>query len=166
MLFEPSEVHWYGSFGFSGPAAGAGHGLPSEDGSAAFGFFGNSQFGGAHFGGISSHSSTPAPTLVGPAGGLQFDLVWDSSVAHAPKGFQAAIVSAALAYTKLYSDDIVIKIRVGYGEVNGQRLDSNALGETETNYKLVSFATVTGALAGDNYPLTLASNEPSSARST
>ena len=164
MLFEPSEVHWYGSFGFSGPSLGAGHGLPPDDTSAAFGFFGNMQFSGGHFGGMTPHSSTPAPTLVGPAGGLQFDLVWDPSVAHAPKGFQQAVVSAALAYTKLYSDDIVIKIRVGYGEVNGQRLDSGALGETENNYKLVSYATVAGALAGDNYPLTLASNEPTTAQ--
>ena len=164
MLFEPSEVHWYGSFGFSSPLLGAGHGLPPDDGSAAFGFFGNPQFSGGHFGGMTSHSSTPAPTLVGPAGGLQFDLVWDPSVAHAPKGFEKAVVTAALAYTKLFSDDIVIKIRVGYGEVNGQRLDSGALGESETNYKLVSYATVSGALAGDNYPLTLAGNEPMTAQ--
>ncbi|HKF62664.1 MAG TPA: hypothetical protein VKB42_14955, partial [Dongiaceae bacterium] len=112
------------------------------------------------FGGITPHSSTPAPTLVGPAGGLQFDLVWDPSVADAPKGFQQAIVNAALSYTKLFSDDIVIKIRVGYGEVAGSKLDAGALGESESNYMLVSYATVAGALAGDNYPLTLARNEP------
>jgi hypothetical protein len=164
MLFEPSEVHWYGSFGFSGPSLGAGHGLPPDDTSAAFGFFGNTQFSGGHFGGMTPHSSTPAPTLVGPAGGLQIDLVWDPSVAHAPKGFEKAVVTAALAYTKLFSDDIVIKIRVGYGEVNGQRLDSGALGESESNYKLVSYTTVAGALAGDNYPLTLAGNEPMTAQ--
>ena len=83
MLFEPSEVHWYGSFGFSGPSPGAGDGLPALDG-AALGFFGNMHFSWGGFGGMTMHSSTPAPTLVGPAGGLQFDLVWDPSVAHAP----------------------------------------------------------------------------------
>jgi hypothetical protein len=164
MLFEPSEVHWYGSFGFSGPSLGAGHGLPPQDGFAGFGFFGNMQFSGGHFGGMNTHPSTPAPTLVGPAGGLQFDLVWDPSVAHAPKGFQQAVINAALSYTKLFSDDIVIKIRVGYGEVNGSKLDRNALGESESNYKLVSYGTVIGALAGDNYPLTLATNEPTTAQ--
>ena len=164
MLFEPSEVHWYGSFGFSGPSLGAGHGLPGLDSTAALGFFGNMHFSGGGFGGFTTHSSTPAPTLVGAAGGLQIDLVWDPSVAHAPKGFQAAIVTAATNYTKLFSDDIVIKIRVGYGEVNGSKLDPGALGESENNYKLVSYATVAGALAGDTYPLTLARNEPTTAQ--
>ena len=161
MLFEQSEVHWYGSFGFSGPSLAAGHGLPAW---FPAWFFGNMHFSGSQFGGFTTHSSTPAPTLVGPAGGLQFDLVWDPSVAHAPKGFQQAIVAAATSYTKLFSDDIVVKIRVGYGEVNGSRLDSSALGESESNYELVSYATVAGALAGDNYPLTLAGNEPTSAQ--
>ena len=164
MLFDQSEVHWYGSFGFSGPSLGAGHGLPALDGAAALGFFGNMHFSGGGFGGIGMHSSTPAPTLVGPAGGLQFDLVWDPSVAHAPKGFQQAVINAALSYTKLFSDDIVIKIRVGYGEVAGSKLDAGALGESESNYMLVSYATVAGALAGDNYPLTLARNEPTTAQ--
>jgi hypothetical protein len=122
------------------------------------------QFFGSHFGGFTTHSSTPAPTLAGPAGGLQFDLVWDPSVAHAPKGFQQAVINAALSYTGLFSDDIVVKIGVGYGEVNGSRLDSSALGESENNYKLVSYSTVSSALAGDNYPLTLAGNEPTSAQ--
>ena len=164
MLFEPSEVHWYGSFGFSGPSLGGGHGLPALDGAAALGFFGNMHFSGGGFGGMTMHSSTPAPTLVGPAGGLQFDLVWDPSVAHAPKGFQQAVINAALSYTKLFSDDIVIKIRVGYGEVAGSKLDAGALGESESNDMLVSYATVAGALAGDNYPLTLARNEPTTAQ--
>src|SRR5215469_1704525 len=125
MLFEPSEVHWHGSFGFSGLSLGAGHDGSALDGAASFGFFGNMQFSGGH-GGFTTHSSTPAPTLVGAPGGLQINLVWDPSVAHAPKGFQQAVVAAATSYTQLFSDDIVIKIRVGYGEVNGSKLDPGA----------------------------------------
>jgi hypothetical protein len=43
----------------------------------------------------STISSAPPPTLVGSSNGLQIDLVWDSSVAHAPKGFMQAIIDAA-----------------------------------------------------------------------
>src|SRR5581483_6330567 len=82
-------------------------------------------FGGHFFtGGGFGFSSTPTPTVVGPAGGLQIDLIWDSSVAHAPAGFKQAVINAATEYTTLYSDDVVIRIKVGYGEVNGSRLAS------------------------------------------
>src|SRR5574337_1944402 len=36
-----------------------------------------------------------SPTLAGSSTGLQFDLVWDSSVASAPSGFQSAVIGAA-----------------------------------------------------------------------
>src|SRR5947209_17054230 len=40
-------------------------------------------------------SSVPPPTLVGTAGGLQFKLIWDASVASAPTGFMNAAITAA-----------------------------------------------------------------------
>jgi hypothetical protein len=41
--------------------------------------------------------SRPAPTLVGSATGLQFDLIWASSVANAPRVFMQAIAAAVVA---------------------------------------------------------------------
>src|SRR6516225_9699882 len=77
-------------------------------------------------------SSAPAPTMVGSAGGLQINLIWDSSVASAPAGFMQAAVAAAQLYTNEFSNPEVINIQVGYGEVAGQRLPSGALAASES----------------------------------
>ena len=102
--------------------------------------------------------------MVGPSDGLQIDLIWDSSVARAPAGFQHSVVAAATYYTTLYSDDVAIKIRVGYGEVNGSRLTSADIGESESNAYLFSYSTVAGAMSGDDYPPSEAANAPTSAQ--
>jgi hypothetical protein len=57
--------------------------------------------------------------LVGPSGGLQFHLVWDSSVASAPSAFKGAVETAAGYYSQTYSNDEVINIDVGWGEADG-----------------------------------------------
>ena len=92
-------------------------------------------------------SSPPAPTLVGSSSGLQIDLIWDSSVAKAPSGFMQAIIDAAQYYTTLFSNQEVINIDVGYGEIGGSSLASNALGESESYGYLTNYSTVTDALA-------------------
>ncbi len=108
----------------------------------------------------SSSGTTPAPTLVGAAGGLRFDLIWDSSVALAPAGFVQDIDSAAQYLSTLFSTPEVVNIHVGYGEINGSPLASGALGESESVGVLTNFSTVTGALEKDGYAFA-ASNEPS-----
>jgi hypothetical protein len=112
----------------------------------------------------SNNSSAPAPTLVGAAGGLQFDLIWDSSVAKAPAAFESAIIAAAKYYTTLFSNDEVINIDVGYGEIGGSPLGSGALGESESYGYLTNYATVAHALDKDNYAPSSASNEPTNAQ--
>jgi hypothetical protein len=128
-------------------------------------FFGHFNPFAGHFfnGGGFGYSAVPAPTVVGPADGLQIDLIWDSSVAHAPAGFKPAIIAAATEYTTLYSDDVVIRIRVGYGEVNGSRLGSGDAGASESNGSVFGYATVVGALGGDAYPPAPAANALASA---
>lgn len=127
-------------------------------------------YGAAARGTITSHttastsSAPPAPTLVGSAGGFQIDLVWDSSVAKAPSGFTAAIIAAATYYTTLFSNDEVINIDVGYGEIDGSSLASNALGESESYGYLTNYTTIKNALAHDNDPLQVASNEPTTSQ--
>lgn len=111
----------------------------------------------------SSGVATPAPSLVGSTGGLQFDLVWDPSVASAPSGFMQAVKSAAQTIASLFSTREVINIDVGYGEIAGSRLGSGALGESESYGYLANYAAVTNPLRGDGYGF-IASNEPTTAQ--
>ena len=108
-------------------------------------------------------SSTPAPTVVGSSTGLQFDLIWDSSVASAPTGFTGAVIAAAQTLAADFTTREVVNIHVGYNEIAGSALGSGALGESESYGYLVSGATAMSALAakGDSFP---ASNEPASAQ--
>jgi hypothetical protein len=104
-------------------------------------------------------NSPPPPTLVGPSNGLQFDLVWDPSIANAPRGFVQAIVDAAKTYSKLFSNKEVITIDVGYGEIAGTPMAPYALGESESFGYLTDYPTVTSALTHDGFGFT-ATNEP------
>jgi hypothetical protein len=120
-------------------------------------------------GGSSTHSltffrfgGTPAPTLVGSAGGLQFNLIWDSSVASAPAGFESAAIYAATLYTQYYSNPEVINVHIGYGEVDGYRLGQGALGESMSYGYLDSYSQVLSELKGDAGSSTWAAQADSS----
>ena len=77
-----------------------------------------------------SAGSMPASTLVGAAGGLRIDLIWDASVALAPTGFRKAIVAAAEALVAGISTNERINIDVGYGEINNGTLAPDDLGSS------------------------------------
>ncbi len=109
--------------------------------------------------GTDTTSSPPAPTLVGSANGLQFDLIWDSSVANAPTGFTQAIIDAAKYYTTLFSNKEVINIDVGYGEIAGGQLAASDVGESASFIYLTDYQTVTTALSNDGFSFS-AANEP------
>lgn len=157
-------------------AASLGHGGSSYDGSSlgpeyvmndagdvslAYGASSHSGSTGSTTG--STHSSAPAATLVGSSNGLEIDLIWDSSVANAPSGFTQAVIDAAEYYTTLFSTKEVINIEVGWGEIGGSTLASNALGESESLGYLTNYATVTNALEKDGYTFS-ATNEPTTAQ--
>ncbi len=133
--------------------------LMNDAGNVAPVFAASTHSGSTGAGSSSTNSSTPAPTLVGSSSGLQIDLIWDSSVAKAPSGFMQAIVDAALYYTTLFSNHEVINIDVGYGEIGGSSLASNALGESESYGYLTNYSTVTAALTQDGFTFS-ATNEP------
>jgi hypothetical protein len=103
--------------------------------------------------------SLPAQTLVGSPNGLQFDLIWDSSVAGAPPGFIQAVVDAAKLYSSIFSNKAVISIDVGYGEIGGTTLPAYALGASNPLGYLFDYNTVTGALSQDGFKFA-AANEP------
>jgi hypothetical protein len=100
---------------------------------------------------------------------MQINIIYDPSVAIAPAGFTTAITDAVNYLDKLFTNPISITIDVGYGEVNGFQLGSNALGES---YYPVSepetYSAVVSALKAENAPgaSTLPSNSPFSANYT
>ena len=99
-----------------------------------------------------SPSPPPSPTnstLVGPAGGLQIDLVWDVSVSSAPSGFTSAAIAAATEYTTMFSNPETITINVGYGEVGGSALYSGNLAQSQFYGTYETYASVHSALLGD-----------------
>jgi hypothetical protein len=111
---------------------------------------------GGGSGGSTGGGGTPTPTptttsstLVGTSGGLQFNLVWDSSVASAPSGFKNAAIAAATQYTQLYSNAEVININVGYGEVNGSSLGSGSLAASMSTGYYENYSQVVAGLKRD-----------------
>jgi hypothetical protein len=109
-----------------------------------------------------SSTSAPAPSLVtSSSSSLQIELVWDKSVSSAPSGFESAVISAVsgLVADITTSAKTILYLSVGWGEIAGTALASNALGESESYGYLTNYSTVTSALAkhGDTFS---ASNEP------
>lgn len=49
---------------------------------------------------------------------MNINLIWDSSVANAPAGFEAAIEYAAQYLDSVIADNITVNIRVGWGETD------------------------------------------------
>jgi len=99
-------------------------------------------------GGTTTPPPPPAGTLVGSAGGLQINLLWDNSVLSAANAadIEHSVVAAAQIFTSNFTNAAVLNIHVGLGEVNGAALDAGALGESQTQGMLVSYATLTKAL--------------------
>jgi hypothetical protein len=71
-----------------------------------------------------SHASV-WQTMVGGKKGLKFDLIWDASVKHAPAAFRSAVIDAAKYYTRIFSNNETVKVRVGYGEVDGEKIPAD-----------------------------------------
>jgi len=87
--------------------------------------------------------------LVGASGGLQFHLVWDSSVSSAPAGFKAAAIAAAGFYTQMYSNSEVINIHMGWGEADGISISGSELSGSVRPGLYQRYASVYGALMKD-----------------
>ena len=77
---------------------------------------------------------------------------------------EQAVIAAAQVYTSAFSTHAVINVDVGLGEVNGSALNAGALGESESNGYLTSYATVQTALASHDAALVqsglMAANAP------
>jgi hypothetical protein len=127
---------------------------PIQDAKGGKGGGGGSTSGGTTSGGSTGGTTggtttTTSSTLVGTAGGLQFNLVWDSSVSSAPAGFKDAAIAAATQYTQLYSNAEVININVGFGEVGGSAIGSGSLASSMSSGYYETYSQVLTGLMGD-----------------
>jgi hypothetical protein len=156
MWFETGHEHDYGSaLGMKYLIDDAGYITAAAHGPAV------------HQAAIAHQLVASSGTLVHIAGGdLAIRLVWDASVAHAPRRFTHAVVQAARLYVEEFAASNrhvgteVINISVGYGEVGGSPMGPHALGESESYGYLTNYASVAHALAGRGYSFA-AANEPS-----
>lgn len=61
---------------------------------------------------------------------VTINITYDSSVSTAPAGFTTTVNSVASQLDSLFTNPIDININVGWGEVDGQALQANAIGES------------------------------------
>ena len=94
-------------------------------------------------------SQLSTTTLVGDAGGLQFNLSWDSSVANAPAGFRNAAVAAAADLSATFNNHVVLNVHVGYGEVGGSGISANDAAQSGSYFSGISYPALVSALQGD-----------------
>ncbi len=72
---------------------------------------------------------------------------YDSSAANAPAGFKTAVQAAVAYYDSLITTNITVPIVFSYGEIEGQKLGSGALGESDGNGYFLTYNQVKADLA-------------------
>src|SRR5712671_5361436 len=78
---------------------------------------------------------------------LNFNIIYDTSVNSAPAAFKTAITAVVQFFQTTFTNPITVTIDVGYGEVNGQALPSNALGASRTFFYSSTYTQIQNALA-------------------
>jgi hypothetical protein len=99
--------------------------------------------------------------------GLTINIIWDSSVANAPAGFEAVVESVVQLYETEFSNPVTLNINVGWGEVAGSAV-TTALGESESYLESFSYSQIVSALAqnaSSNAQASAVNSLPSSAPS-
>lgn len=95
-----------------------------------------------------SSGSSPGSTPSGNSSGFAINVSYDQNVSSLPAGFVAAINYVVSYYESIFTAPITVNIDVGYGEIDGQQLQSDALGESETFLGDYSYSSIANALAG------------------
>src|SRR5665213_739194 len=102
---------------------------------------------GSGGGGGGSGSGSGAGSSGGSqSAGLIINVSYDSSVASAPAGFEADIAEGVQFFESQITTPITLNIDVGYGEIDGQAVASNALGESESYLIQTNYSTLRNAL--------------------
>jgi VCBS repeat-containing protein len=104
---------------------------------------------GSSGGGASGGSGILAEVPGQASAGLVINIVYDASVANAPAGFTQAVANVVSFYESEFTNPVTITIDVGYGEIDGQALQSDALGESQAYLTSVSYAQLQAALANN-----------------
>jgi hypothetical protein len=106
-----------------------------------------------HTSSLAVDGATSSSNATSAGAGLIINLIYDSSVITAPSGFTTALQYVVNYYESVFTNNITINIDVGYGEINGQQLQSNALGESEASqYVSASYSSVKSALQAEGAP--------------
>ena len=81
------------------------------------------------------------------------NITYDSSAAAAPAGFKTEVAAAVSYLDSLFTNNVTVNIAVGWGEVEGQALPSNALGSSIVpTYYTVDYASAVDALKAVGAP--------------
>jgi VCBS repeat-containing protein len=94
---------------------------------------------------------------------MQINVSFDQSQSSLPTGFVSAVNYVVSTFDTLFTANVTINIDVGYGEIAGQALGTNALGESYApQYVLENYASVRSALITQGAPgaATLPINSP------
>jgi hypothetical protein len=99
--------------------------------------------------------ATPAAITPATTSGLVINVTYDSSVNNAPSGFKTAVAAAVSALESEFTNNVTLNIKVGWGEVNGMAISSNAAAESvhnvvSTNYNAILNAMTTNASSPDD----------------
>lgn len=87
-------------------------------------------------------------TTITGAGELTFNLNFDPSTSSAPSGFITDFDAVAQWYADHIHSTATITLNVGWGEVGGFSLPSNALGASSYNFNTDTYFQVHNALVG------------------
>ena len=100
-------------------------------------------------GSTTTTTTVPSTTSATSTSPFVINLTWDASVGSAPSGFTAGILAAAQYLESQFTDAVTVNINVGYGEVGGTTLASNALGQSSSYIQSLSYSSLSGALKAD-----------------
>jgi len=82
----------------------------------------------------------PSPTA------FKINITWDASVSSAPAGFTNDVIAAVQYVESQFNDPVTVNIDVGYGEIDGQPVGVDDLGESDSFLQSVSYSQLLGAV--------------------
>ena len=83
---------------------------------------------------------------------MQITAQFDQNPSSLPSGFVAAVDYVVSYFDGLFTNNVDLTIAVGYGEIDGQALESGAIGESLAYVANKSYASVRNALVAQNAP--------------
>jgi hypothetical protein len=83
---------------------------------------------------------------------MQINVSFDQNQTSLPAGFMTAINYVVNYFDSLFTNNVAINVDIGYGEIAGQSLGSNALGESSASYIQESYGAVKSALQARGAP--------------